>query len=257
MHENLVRDSDQNTRASGWALTKARHVGKPTVLAGALTPNHSPWTDNSALLSGNATTGIHITCGQRCTGRIAFPCVFPTLGPGHSSGTEYSYPGSLPQFFTVPEPPSPICVPLNTHLPPSLKAFHLDVAPLNPPAELLLSAACKTVTLEGPRDVEGTVIPGLKPLPALQTQGQGQDQPTVGQNKFLADSLEVQYAKTSSSPVFIFQSTMKITYGVQKASQLPSSQPRPSKLGSAFPIPDAPTLDQALIPSFSDFCHPP
>lgn len=182
---------------------------------------------------------------------------FPPWVLGTAQG-EYSCPGSLPQFFTVPEPPSPICVPLNTHLPPGLKAFHLDVSPLNPPAELPLSAACKIVTLEGPRDVYGTVIPALKPLPALQTQGQGQDQPTVGQNKFLADSLEVQYAKTSSSPVFIFQSTMKITYSVRKASPLPSSQPKPSKLGSAFfPIPGAPTLDQALIPSFSDFCHPP
>lgn len=51
MHENLVRDSDQNPRASGWALTKARHEGKPTVLAGALTPNHSPWTASPAHLA--------------------------------------------------------------------------------------------------------------------------------------------------------------------------------------------------------------
>lgn len=80
------------------------------------------------------------------------------------------------------------------------------------------------------------------PQPALQAQGQGQGQPRVGQSKLLTNSLADQYAKTGSFPVFIFQSNLKITYGILKAAPLLSSQPSPINWVSAFfPIPDAQT----------------
>lgn len=80
----------------------------------------------------------------------------------------------------------------------------------------------------------------------------------MGQSKLLTNSLADQYAKTGSFPVFIFQSNLKITSGILKAAPLLSSQPSPVNWVSAFfPIPDAPTLDQALIPSCSGFCQAP